>query len=299
VTVSTPSSDSPAPKPRRVPLLVRVETVAWLTPHLVRIGFGGEALAGFEAGEFSDHYVKLQLPPHGADYSAPFDNEVLRAELPPTLRPKTRTYTVSGWDPVRRRLSVDFVVHGEEGVAGPWAAAAAPGDVIQLLGPGGAYSPDPEAAWHLMAGDAAVMPAIGASLGRVAAGVPVFVVLQVEAADRLPFSSEGDLRLEWIDDPEPEALTTALRRLELPAGRGHAFVHGEATAVRAARRHLVVERGLPPERLSASGYWKRSRTEEGWREDKAEWKRLVAADEKAVATSAAGAGAVGSDSNSL
>ncbi len=296
MTVSTTADAVERPKPRRVPLLVRVESVDWLAPSLVRIGFGGEALAGFEAGEFSDHYVKLQLPPPGAGYTAPFDNEALRAELPAELRPKTRTYTVSGWDPVRRRLSLDFVVHGDEGVAGPWAAAAAPGDVVQLLGPGGAYSPNPEADWHLMAGDAAVMPAIGASLGRVRAGVPVFVVLQVEATERLPFASAGELRLEWVDDPDPEALTAALRRLELPAGRGHAFVHGEAAAVRAARRHLVVERGLPPERLSASGYWKRSRTEEGWREDKAEWKRLVAADETALARSAAGAG--GADSNS-
>ncbi len=277
--MSTAGEGAEKPKPRRLPLLVRVETVEQLSPHLVRIGFGGESLAGFEAGEFSDHYVKLQLPPPGAEYGAPFDYEALRAELPAELRPRTRTYTVSGWDPIRRRLSVDFVTHGDEGVAGPWAAAAAPGDVIQLTGPGGAYSPDPEAAWHLMAGDAAVMPAIGASLGRVPAGVPVFVVLQVEPADRLEFTSPGDLRLRWLDDPDPEALAAALRELQLPAGEGHAFVHGEAAAVRAARRHLVVERQMPPERLSVSGYWKRSRTEEGWREDKAEWKRLVAADE--------------------
>ena len=32
------------------------------------------------------------------------------------------------------------------------------------------------------------------------------------------------------------------------------------------------------EALSVSGYWKRSRTEEGWREDKAEWNRLAELD---------------------
>ena len=30
--------------------------------------------------------------------------------------------------------------------------------------------------------------------------------------------------------------------------------------------------------MSASGYWKLKRTEEGWREDKAEWQRLAEAD---------------------
>jgi hypothetical protein len=48
--------------------------------------------------------------------------------------------------------------------------------------------------------------------------------------------------------------------------------------VRSLRRHLLVERALPAASLSASGYWKLRRTEEGWREDKAEWQRLATAD---------------------
>ena len=70
--------------------------------------------------------------------------------------------------------------------------------------------------------------------------------------------------------------------LDFPAGSVHAFVHGEATAVREIRRHLLVDRGLAREALSISGYWKRTRTEEGWREDKAEWNRLVEKDAQAV-----------------
>ncbi len=73
-------------------------------------------------------------------------------------------------------------------------------------------------------------------------------------------------------------LPDAVRALALPDGGVQAFVHGEAAMVRAVRRHLLVERGLPRERLSASGYWKRGRTDEGWREDKPEWNRLVEAD---------------------
>ena len=73
-------------------------------------------------------------------------------------------------------------------------------------------------------------------------------------------------------------LPAAVEALDFPAGRVHAFVHGEASTVRAIRRHLLVDRGLPREALSISGYWKRDRTEEGWREDKAEWNRLVELD---------------------
>jgi NADPH-dependent ferric siderophore reductase len=203
----------------------------------------------------------------------------VRAERPKEEWPRVRTYTVSAWDPERGQLTIDFVVHGDKGVAGPWAAAAQPGDLLQLRGPGGAYSPDPEADWHLMVGDTSVIPAISASLPRVPAGRPVHVFLQVAGPEEeLPLASPGDLHLHWLHGDEDGALAEALAALEFPPGRVDAFLHGEATAVRLARRHLVVERGVPPESLSASGYWKRSRTEDGWREDKAEWNQLVAAD---------------------
>jgi NADPH-dependent ferric siderophore reductase len=143
------------PAPRSHPRLAIVETVERLTPRMVRIVFGGDGLAGFGAGEFTDHYVKLQLS----------DGD----------RTRVRTYTVREWD--GERLTIDFVVHGDVGVAGPWALAARPGDTLALLGPGGAYAPSPDADWHLMAGDPSVVPAIAASLARVPAGRRVDVLV--------------------------------------------------------------------------------------------------------------------------
>jgi NADPH-dependent ferric siderophore reductase len=192
-----------------------------------------------------------------------------------------RTYTVRDWDAQARRLTIDFVVHGDSGVAGPWAAAATPGQTLQFMGPGGAYSPDPDADWHLMIGDTAVIPAIAASLERIPHGVPVHALIQVDGPEgELELASAGDLELSWVHDPPGacDALLDALENLTFPAGRPHVFLHGEATMVRSARRHLLAERGLPRESLSVSGYWKQSRTEEGWREDKAEWNREVEAD---------------------
>ena len=181
------------------------------------------------------------------------------------------------WD--GERLTIDFVVHGDEGVAGPWALRAQPGDSLQLMGPGGAYTPSPDADWHLMVGDPSVVPAISASLARVPAGRLVHVLLQGEDADdEVALPSPGDLRVQWLHGGDDETLADALRALDWPAGDVHAFVHGEASAVRAVRRLLLGERGLPREAVSISGYWKRTRTEEGWREDKPEWNRLVEAD---------------------
>jgi len=267
----------PVRRTRHVP----VQSVKRLGPHLVRIVVAGDELDGFGAGAFTDHYVKLQLPPAGAPYSAPFDVEEIRATLPREQWPRTRTYTVRAWDPQSRALTIDFVVHGDEGVAGPWAAAARPGDVLQLTGPGGAYRPDPQADWHLLVGDLAVLPAIGASLERIPAGVLVHVIAEVEGPeDELDLTSPGDLRVRWLHTAgaPSDALVDAVRALDFPPGRVHAFVHGEADAVRAVRRHLLVDRRLPREALSVSGYWKRTRTEEGWREDKAEWNRLAELD---------------------
>ncbi len=261
-----------------------------LTPHMVRIVLGGEGLAGFDAGEFTDHYVKLQLPAAGAGYDSDFDLDEVQATQPRELWPRTRTYSVSDWDGASGRLTIDFVVHGDTGVAGPWAAHARPGDVLQLRGPGGAYAPSPDAAWHLLVGDASVIPAISAALRRIPAGVPVFAVIEIDGcAEEQPLDSPGDLHLSWVlrsrpPGEEPELALAAVRVLDLPAGRGHAFVHGEASAVRAVRRHLLTEREMASEDVSASGYWKLKRTEEGWREDKAEWQRLAAADLDPAAT---------------
>jgi NADPH-dependent ferric siderophore reductase len=272
---------APARRTRRV-IQTRVEDVRRLTPHLIRVVVGGEDLEGFGAGEFTDHYVKLQIPPQGAPYSAPFDAEDVKARLPREQWPRVRSFTVRHWDAERNLLTLDFVDHGDVGVAGPWASAARPGDGLQLMGPGGAYAPDPAADWHLMVGDEAVLPAIAASLERVAEGVPVHVVVEVSGPDEeIDLETPGDLRVTWLHRRAgaDDALVEAVRALAFPEGSVHAFVHGEAAAVRAVRRHLVVDRGVPREALSVSGYWKRGRTDEGWREDKPEWNRLVEADE--------------------
>ena len=250
--------------PERRALTTTVTAVTWLTPGMVRIVVGGADLAQFSAGEFTDHYVKCRFGD------------------------RTRSYTVRDWHPERRLLTLDFVVHGDRGLAGPWASAAQPGDTLQLMGPGGAYTPSPDARWHLMVGDDAAIPAIAVSLGRIPAGVPVFVVAEVDGPDHeQPLESPGDLRALWIHrsagpGEEPDLQLRAVQSLALPPGPGHAFVHGEATAVRRVRRHLLLDRGLPMEGLSATGYWKLRRTDEEWRAEKPAWKRQADADVAAV-----------------
>jgi NADPH-dependent ferric siderophore reductase len=246
--------------PERRVLSTTVTDTTWLTPGMVRLVVGGPDLEGFGAGPFTDHYVKCRFGD------------------------KMRSYTVRDWDPGRRLLTLDFVVHGDRGVAGPWAARAKPGDILEIMGPGGGYTPSPHADWHLMVGDDAVLPAIAVSLSRVPMGVPVFAVVEVDGPDhRQPLDSPGDLEVVWIHrtagaGEDPALLLNAVRALSLSAGQGHAFVHGEATTVRLIRRHLVLDRGLAAESLSATGYWKLRRTDEEWRAEKREWIAQAQAD---------------------
>jgi len=263
-----------------------VQRVDRVSPHVLRVVLGGPGLQGFAAGAFTDHYVKLLFPAPDAPYGPDFDLAEVRATLPKAQWPRTRTYTVRAWDPDALELTVDVVQHGDVGLAGPWAAAAKPGDVLQLLGPGGAYAPDPEADWHLLVGDASVLPAIAASLPRIPAGTPVHVVVEVhDQAERQELTSPGDLTVTWLHrgdrggvPPAEEPLVVAVRDLQFPAGRVQAFVHGEAVAVRELRRHLLADRGVGRDQLSISGYWKRTLDEDGWQSSKAAWNAEVEAD---------------------
>jgi NADPH-dependent ferric siderophore reductase len=273
-------TETPTPRPRRRQKITTVLETERLSPHLIRVVVGGEDLDGFGVGEFTDHYVKLHIPPPGAEYDAPFDTEEVKERHPREQWPRVRTYTVRDWDAEQRRLTIDFVVHGDEGVAGPWATGAKPGDVLQLMGPGGGYTPRPDAAWHLMVGDLAAVPAIAASLLRVRTGAPVHVIIEVPGPeDEIALETPGDLHLTWLHgDGTGDALARAVRDLEFPAGDVHAFVHGEAAVTREIRRHLVVDRGIPREELSASGYWKAGRDDEAWRAEKADFNRAADAE---------------------
>ncbi|MFG1847680.1 siderophore-interacting protein [Micromonospora carbonacea] len=252
------------------------------TPHVIRLVLGGEELTGLPVGEHTDHYVKLVFPPDGVTYPEPVDLAAIR-RLPADQWPRLRAYTVRAFDAAANELTIDVVHHGDEGVAGPWAARLRPGDPVRFVGPGGAYAPSPDADWHLLVGDESALPAIAAALERLPAGAPARVFLEVaDAAEEQPLPSKGDVELTWLhrgDRPVGEALVAAVRALDFPPGDVHAFVHGEATFVRELRRLLRVERGVPREWLSISGYWRRGMDDEGWRSTKPDWNRQVEADE--------------------
>ncbi|NVI86603.1 siderophore-interacting protein [Actinomadura sp. BRA 177] len=257
-----------------------------LTPHMIRVVLGGDGLAGFGAGEFTDHYVKLLFPRPDVAYPEPFDMEKVRAELPREQWPSTRTYTVRAWDAEAGELTIDFVHHGDKGLAGPWAANARPGDEIFFNGPGGAYAPRADAGWHLLAGDESAIPAIATALERVPDGAPARVFIEVAGPEEEQSLAAPDgTEVVWLHRGAGQVgdlLVEAVQKLDFPDGEVHAFVHGEANFVKALRRHLRVDRGLPMAQLSISGYWRRGRDEDGWQSSKRDWNHQVEQEEAAA-----------------
>jgi len=273
-------------RPVRAATIGEVTRVEQLTPHMIRIVVGGAGLTGLTAGACTDHYVKILFPRAGVAYPEPFDLAVIRETLPRDQQPLVRTYTVRRWRPEVPELWLDFVVHGDEGVAGPWAAAAQVGDPVRFMGPGGGYAPKPDADWHLLAGDESALPAIAAALEGMPAGATVRAFIEVgEAAEEQKLESPAEAEITWLHRdgrPVGEALVEAVRGFTFPAGEVHAFVHGEATFVKDLRALLRVERGLPMSQLSISGYWRRGLNEDGWQSTKREWNQQVESEQEAA-----------------
>ncbi|KQX75215.1 siderophore-interacting protein [Aeromicrobium sp. Root472D3] len=257
--------------------VVRTEQVA---PSMRRIVLGGDDFDAFESAyrgmrePYTDAYGKLVFLADGHDYPDPLDLEVVQQTMPQEAWPVLRTYTIRWVDAEARELAIDFVIHGidgGEGVAGPWAARAEPGDVIHLRGPNGGYVPDTTADLLLFVGDEAGFPAIAASLEALPAGVRALALVEVDGPDdEIAVTSAADVQVRWLHRGDAVAGTTtllddAVRALDWPAGRVQAFVHGESALLKSVRPHLLDERGIARADISVSAYWRRGTTEEGFR----------------------------------
>ncbi|MBP3081729.1 siderophore-interacting protein [Mycolicibacterium fortuitum] len=261
-----------------------------LTDHMVRLVLGANGANGFDTfspNEFSDAYVKLVIVPAGVDVEVlpkPLTLDSFQ-ELPAEQRPTVRTYTVRNVDSERGEITIDFVVHGEQGVAAPWAAAVQPGEPAYLMGPSGAYAPDPAADWHLLAGDEAALPAISAALEVMPDNAIGKVFIEVAGPeDEVELSAPDGVEVAWIyrggradlvgderaGDNAP--LVAAVKETAWLPGQVQVFIHGEAQAVmHNLRPYIRKERGVPAKwAASISGYWRRGRTEETFRQWKAE-----------------------------
>jgi len=273
--MSTVPAGARAEKKSRPQVHLSVVRREQLSPHMVRIVAGGAGFADYINNGFVDRYVKIIFPQPGVDYAQPLDLAAIRETMPREQWPLTRTYTVRWVDATAKELAIDFVIHGDEGLAGPWAASAQPGDPVTFTGPGGAYNPAPDADWYLFAGDEAALPAIAASLESLPADAKGAAFLEVDSdADIQPVSAPAGVGITWLRRNGAPAgagnlLVSAVANADWPAaGKVDVFAHGERGYMKALRDVFFVQRGLDRKHVSLSGYWALGRVEDAFQAEK-------------------------------
>ncbi|MFC9913565.1 siderophore-interacting protein [Streptomyces sp. NPDC059862] len=261
-----------------------------LGPSLVRVTFGGSDLRDFHS-DGCDQSLSLFLPhPGQSEPQVPIELgdhwwQGWRA-LPDDVRAVMRSYTLRALRRDPDEIDIDFVLHGVEAAAavpaGPasrWAARAAAGDRVLLLGPAIAdnrairFRPPEDTDLVVIWGDETAVPAAAAILESLPAGTRARVWLEVHHAEDIQdLVTEADAEVTWLVQDEsrgegsPMALA-ALRDAQLPpAEHPYVWIAGESSCVKQLRRHFVGERGIDRRRVTFVGYWRQGLTEEQLRE---------------------------------
>lgn len=268
-------SSAKKPRPQFVFEVVSTERVSpsMTRVHLAGPGFDAFAAAADERG-CTDAYVKLLFAKPELGLEPPYDLDALRERLDPADMPSRRTYTVRAIDRSRRTIAIDFVVHGDEGLAGPWAANAVPGDRLCMSDPAGKYAPDPEMDEHLFLGDDAAIPAIAAAIESLPPEATGRALIEVgSAADEIALDAPAGVEIRWLHRdgaPYGSALVAAVEALGRPTGSVDVFAHGEREAMKRLRPLLHADWGIDRARLSLSAYWAAGRAEDTFQAEKRE-----------------------------
>ncbi|MEU7558023.1 siderophore-interacting protein [Streptomyces eurythermus] len=253
-----------------------------LGPSLVRVTFTGTDLHAFHS-DGRDQSLSLFLPhPGQSEPAVPLELgdgwwQGWR-ELPDDIRAVMRSYTLRALRRDPDEIDIDFALHGVEpgaatpaGPASRWAARAAAGDRVLLLGPAVAdnrairFRPPGDTDLVVLCGDETAVPAATAILESLPAGTRVRAWLEVpHAGDVQVVRTPADAEITWLvrRDGSPMAVD-AVRAAALPAAeRPYVWLAGESGQVKALRRHFVGERGVDRRRVTFVGYWRQGLTEE-------------------------------------
>ena len=237
--------------------LLTVTAVTPLTPRMVRVTFTGDRLA--DVGTWPDQQLKLLFPRQGGSALVPEAEDTgtwyqAYLAMPEDQRPWMRSFTVRKLED--GVLTVDFVLHGDHGPASRWAATARPGDVIGRFGPSRDYArPLGTADLLVFAGDETALPAIGSLLEVLPAGQRFLAFVEVAHQDE-----EQDLPgVRWVHRSAGEDLVSVVRQADVTDS--WVWLGGEASAVRALRRHFV-GLGVSRKDIEFAGYWRRALTQD-------------------------------------
>ncbi|WP_418459214.1 siderophore-interacting protein [Brucella intermedia] len=222
---------------------VVVAQTALVTPHMKRITIDGSCLSPFRDG-LPTQWLKVFVPGTSTG----------------------RAYTVRRFDPVSKKLDLDFVLHGDNGPASAWAARVKPGDTFKISGthPRSGFAVEPGIAHYLLFGDETALPAIAGILEALPAQAQADVYLEVaDAGEEQVIESAAAVNLIWLHrkpdmvDGTSSRLVDAASAIARPYQNTTIWIAAESSVVAALRRLAISEWGADRSRLHAAGYWKR------------------------------------------
>jgi NADPH-dependent ferric siderophore reductase len=217
-----------------------------LTPHMQRVRLTAPQLDGF--GYLPGQDVMLLVAAEGN-------------------RPVRRRYTIRDLDAAARLLTLDIVLHGD-GPGERWVRSAEPGDRIEGIGPRGKITTSAIADWHLFIADESALAATFVMTGALPPDSVATLILEIpDEDDEQDLPAAASTRISWLHRlgapaGDPGALAAEAAEVELPPGRGHAYLLGEAKVV-SRLREILTERGLAEDQISPKAYWGRGRANAG------------------------------------
>lgn len=239
-----------------------------ITPHMVRVTLRGDDLVRLPQRGY-DQWFRLFLP--RADGDTDFAGVPEGFGLAGYLRylaarsgtrPPFRNYTVRAHRPGAGELDVDFVAHGDTGIAGPWAQRARPGERVALIDQGRGFDPLDDADTVLLAGDESALPAIAGILRDLPRDAQGLAIVEIpDAADQQELDAPPGVEVRWLARADPHdrpgllALEAVRARSPEHPATLHAYLAGEQQLVAESRRHLVAA-GVPKPRIAFTGYWR-------------------------------------------
>ncbi|WP_132362273.1 siderophore-interacting protein [Paeniglutamicibacter sp. Y32M11] len=261
-------------RPVRPQVVLEVLASEKLSEHMVRLTFGGPGFTNFQDKVVSDRYVKILFAKPELGLMPPYDLDALREQLAPEDFPVRRTYTLRRVNLEAQTVQIDFVIHGDQGLAGPWAQNAKLGDQICFTSPGGLYTPDPAFDRHLLIGDETALPAISAAVEDMTPEMIGDIYLEVSGPeDEVQLDVPNGITLHWLHrggyyTPESTKLEETVRAAEWHEGTVQVFAHGERETMKSLRAYLNGERGVDRKSMSLSAYWAYGRAEDEFQAEK-------------------------------
>ncbi len=234
-----------------------------ITPHLQRIILGGEDLKTFPQNE-EGAYVKLILEK---------DKALLENSK---HRPKMRSYTVAEYDEKDSTLALDFVINMHDGLSTNWAKNTRPGEQVVIAGPGPRKIYDFPETDYLFFVDLTSINALRAYLKLLpekASGKAIVLVPSHE--DFLDLPTKSSVAIHFKVSPLGYNYLEFAKSYENLSDKTIVFAAGEANEINALRKYLLKERCLPTENVYISGYWKKGKNDEEYRDEKRQQTNLI------------------------